>query len=480
MVTIRTPNFRTPALAFALAASIVALSGCGGSSGGDTPKATGDVDTSGVTNQSLRSSATAGMTQGITSNTSAFTTVFSDSKALQQLSGQLSNRSGFGAGSGTTRALGDGLDSDTVTDQIDDALETVGELIDLSTITQNGNVYTFDPNENQICADPDDAESAAECVSLLSHITFVITVNNVVNDQVVAATTAFKYDQSTFVVVDFTANSGYYEIQLAGLRTLLVGLNSNATDDDLIDIPAVMQGSLRLAFTAVGNESGTVTLSVPATISLSDNTEGEELQIDIAQTDKLFSLAADGTAKTMSVEVSIGALNLLTSDDDEAGSFPVRLALSGITGKAMVTEAGDKLTLTNISANSVTVKVEDTQAASLSLTAFDAVLDASGTNAIATLSKALDFDLSITNLRNVFEDLFEGEGPGQTLTASIDAPSGTRVEEVGDDLLKVMGGSLNIVITPSDDDPVNVQIPDGSCLDTSEDAPTVTSCPSAS
>ena len=481
MLTIQTPKLRKSVLGLALAASVATLSSCAGGSGdgnGGSENNAG-VDTRGVTTESLRTSATTGMTQGITANTRALTTVLGDSSALQQLTSQLGSGGGASSVSTSARALGDGpngLDTDSVSTQIDSALDFVGELIDQSDISQNGNVYTFDPVEAQICANAEDSQAAADCTTVLSHITFVMTVNSVVDQQVVAATTAFKYDNSTFVVVDFSANSGYYEVQLAGLRTLLAGLNEVAPADEVVELPSTMQGTLRVAFTTTGSDSGTLTVSVPAAIRLTDDTEGEALQIDIAQTNQLFSLAADGTAKTMTVEVNISALDLLSSESDVAGSFPVKLALSGITGKAVVTDSGDKLTLTGIGADSVTVKVENTQAASLSLAAFDAVLDASGANAVANFSKALDFNLSLTNLRGIFSDIFESDDPALTLVASVDAPGNTGFETVSDEQLKVTGGTLDIVITQDGADDINVSVPDGSCLDTSGDAPVASSC----
>ena len=469
-------NSRKSLSALFLAAGIAALTSCTGG-GGNSSEGNRTVDVSGVTQKSLRSATTQGLTHGITANTHAFSNVLANSKALQALANTLG---GSGAGSANTfkaiRQMGDGpgdSGSGAGSSQIDQALAFVDQIIQQSDIQQNNNVYTFNPDETQVCADAGDTQTVADCESLLSHITFVVTVNNVVNNEVVAATTNFKYDNVTFVTVDFTETSGYYQIELAGLRMLLSGVNQLSSSGQSVALPTTMQGSLRIAFTAPSNNSGSMTVSIPSAIRLADGSD----KVSIAETSKLFSFEADGTANTLTVEVSAGALSLISSDTDAAGSFPIRLALSAITGKAVVTDNGNTLTLTNVGIDHLTLKVDGADAASVNLGTFGAVLDASGTHAVATLTDALNFDLSVTNLRGIFQSLFDSTDPNQTLSIQLDAPSGTGLEDVATDFLKVTNGTLDLVVEASGNPGINVSVPDGSCLDTSGDVPVENACP---
>ena len=477
---------RNTLIGLAVATALLTLPGCGGGSDdGNTSGNAAPPDTSSLTDANLRSSLTKGMTQGVTANTTAVTSVLQNSAALKAVTGKVGGTTPTSQTKSlqAARALGGtpgGFDPGSF--DIASNLDIFDAMIEKGTYTQNGNVYTFDPNETAICADPENtAEEVADCQAVLSHITFVVTVNSVANNEVTAATTKFRYDTSTFAVTDFTANTGYYEIELPGTKTLLNGLNEVASAEDRIQVPTTMEGSLRVAFKALSENSGSFTVSVPQAIALTDNTPGDEIQMSLGQTDKLISLSADATAETLDLEVGFGALDLLTNDEDDSGnSVPVRLTLAALTGKMSVDASGTEMKLSGLSANSVKFKVNGQDALTLGLSSLDAVLDASTNNAIVRLQKALDFNIAATNINNYFDSFLGSTSPTYSKSAKVTAPANTVLTEVTDDKTKVTGGPLAITIKETGKADVFVSVPTGTCLDTSADTPAVAVCPAGS
>ena len=453
-------------------ALMVALSGCGSSSKDDTASED-SVDTSNLTEVNLRENIRTGMTQGISSNIAAVTTVASNSKvfgeAIEQVNNDPSRKQSRRENNGFIVNQGDFSAAIA-----EDSLDGFRRMIDFSTIDQNKNVYTFDPRESQVCSDPagtSTAEDIADCQTLMSHITFVVTVTKMDNNEVSAATTLFKYDDTAFAKTGFNETSGYYEIMLLGARSLLLGINEISEPEDKIDVPSTMQGSVRIAFTAPNETSGSLHVSVPTAIKVINNATDKETQINIDATDKLFFLSANGDANTMEVEISLNALDVFTTDKDDSGtSFPLQLVLSALTGKAVLTENGDKLLLTGLSADGVTLKIDNLDALLLSLKPFDALIDATGEKTTLTLNKLLAFNFSQTNIRRYFSS---DSATTDTLTVKADADQGTTLTEYAEDLLKVVSGNVAIKVTGVED-AFEVNASAGNCINNKFD---VVECP---
>jgi hypothetical protein len=453
-------------------ALMTALSGCGSSSKDDTTSEN-TVDTSDLTEVKLRENVRAGMTQGIRSNITAVTTVASNSKVLgeatEQVNSEQSRKKSRRENNGFIMDQGDfsvGI--------AEDSLDKFRRMIDFSTIDQNKNVYRFDPRESQVCSDPagiSTPEDIANCQTLISHITFVVTVTKMDNKEVTSATTLFKYDEVAFAKTGFDKTSGYYEILLLGMRSLLLGINEIAEPDDKINVPSTMQGSVHIAFTAPSETSGSLTVSIPNAIKLINNTADKATQINIDVTDKLFSLSANGDTNTMEVEVSLKALDVFTTDNDDLdNSFPLQLILSSLTGKAVLTENGDKLMLTGVSANGVKLKVDHLDAMLLNLKPLDALIDATGDKTTLTLNKLLDLNFSKTNIRHYFA---MDRATTDTLTVKADADQGTTLTEYAEDVIQVLSGNIAINVTGVED-PFELNASAGNCINNKFD---VIECP---
>ncbi len=465
---------------------VMTLSACGSGSKNDNETPTeSTVDTSSLTEMKLRENIQTGLTQGISSNISAVTSVAANSKVFGKIAEQSSANNQSSTRLKQMRRENNGtimlsLNQSGFSSKIStDVLDGFSRMIDLSNIDQNKNVYSFDPNEAQVCSDPagtsiadtSTAEEIANCQTILSHITFIVTVTKMENNEVTAATTLFKYDDAIFAKTGFDKTSGYYEILLTGMRSLLLGVNEISMAEDKIDIPTTMEGSVRVDFTAPTESRGSFKISIPTAVKLISNITGEEKKVEIATTNQLFSLVANSDTNSMEAVVSLDALNVLMTEKAESGSrFPVELILSALTGKAMVTNNGDQLKIVGLSAEGVKLKVDNLDAMRLNLKPLDALIDSSGTKSTVTLSKLLDFSFNQTNIRHYFES---NGLTTDTLAVKVKADNGTTLTEYADNVTQVVTGNLSIKVSGIPD-AFEVDASTGNCFSNSFD---IIECP---
>ncbi len=456
--------------AFAGVALVAALTtGCGESSLSDLIDSS---DLSDLSTEQISASVKEGMTRGMTKNLDSIGEVFADSSAFSSLGTIFS---GVGEDSAKTRSSHSNHEDDELFGGFGELLGVIGDLADHSTVTNiNGDIVTLDPIESEIC--PAAAEAldieAANCAAVISQITLEVDVDTIVNNEVVDATATVKFAQDTFLIVDFTLTSLYYETHLAGLKSFLTGVAQ--IEGETADLPDTMTGTVRLAATISGEDAGAITLSIPTTVNLASTSP--QTNINIAATAKLFELAVNGNDETLSFEIGINPIDLLFTDSDSTGEFPVHLTMDGLSGQLQLND--DILTITGVTLDSLTIEVDGVEALTAALSELDFTLDGSGDFPVIALAKALNFDLSMKNVRGIFEDEFESTDPNQQITAALDADSGTTLTILDDDLTQVTGGSASIVVNSPDGD-VNIQVAAGLCLDDSGDEPVVVSCPSA-
>lgn len=465
--------FRITALATTIA--VLALTfGC--SSSGETPNAA--VDTSGLSEQEIRGAGFQGAARGVSANLATFSTVMSNASVLEDLNSQLGSSRGL---PGTPRALKvQGDNALTESGGVDELVATLEAMFEDSSVAQTDNVYTFDPDETKICADSSVTQTnVAQCETLLGNMTAEMTVNATANNEVTAATTDFLYSGSVLVTVDFAPGRGYYELNLSGLKTLLQSLNDAAPAEEKEAIPAVMSGVLRASYTTTGDYAASMTLSVPEAITIEADSANDPVNFNLSATDSLASLSANTNDNSMTLEVGLNAINLIATDKDENGnSFPIELALSALTGKAVVTDNGDTLTLTGIGINGLSYKVDQRNAATVNLADFGATLSGAGDRLQTTLNSDFDFDMTLENIHGALADYFESTAETQSLTVAVDAPANTQFTELATDITKITGGPLTISKEKAGEANVYVEVVDGACLDTSVDPAQTIVCPS--
>jgi hypothetical protein len=463
-------KFNSSITAFAGVALVAALTtGCGESSLKDLIDSSEPSD---LSPEQISSSVKNGMTRGMTNNLDSIGEVFADSSAFSSLGALFSgsNENSFDA-----RSSRSNHDDDELFGGFGELLGVIGDLADHSTVTNiNGDIVTLDPNESEIC--PAAAEAldieATNCVAVISQITLEVDVETIVNNEVVDATAAVKFGQETFLIVDFTLTSLYYEARLAGLKNFLAGVAQ--IEGETADLPDTMTGAIRLAATISGQDAGAITLSIPTAVNLANTSP--QTAINIAATAKLFELAVNGNNETLSFEIDINPIDLLFTDSDSIGSFPVHLTMDGLSGQLQLDD--DILTVTGATLNALTIEVDGVEAVTAALSELDFTLDGSGNFPVIALAKVLNFDLSMKNERGIFEDEFESTDPNQQITAALDADSGTTLTILDDDFTQVTGGIASIVVNSPDGD-LNIQIADGLCLDDSGDEPVEANCPTA-
>lgn len=460
------PSFKTTAFAgIALAAALTA--GC--DSANSPLNNLLNTDLGELNTEQIGSSVKTGMTKGMTSNLDSIGEVFGESSAIGSLTSLFS-----GDGSPVARSSRMSHEDDDMFGGFGDLLEVIGDLADHSTVTNiNGDVVTLDPIESAICPAAADALDIqpSSCVDVISQITLEVDVDSIVDNEVVDATAEVKFDGTTFLIVDFSLTSLYYEARLAGLKTFLTGVAE--AEGETADLPDTMTGAVRLAATISGTDAGAITLSIPTAVQLTSTTPQTDIQI--AATNKLFELSVNGNDEILNFEIGINPIDLLfTDEDDAADTFPVRLTMQGLSGQFELNGTTEILTVTGATLNSLTVKIDGVEALTAALSELDLSVNGSDDLPVIALAKALDFDLTMKNVRGVFEDEFESTDINEETVAALDAEAGTTFTVLTDDITKVTGGNASIVV----DDDVNVQITHGLCLDASGDEPAVVNCPS--
>jgi len=486
-------------LALAMSTIITATAGCGGGGGDDGGTTGGDGGTAGsggpsiganVGETQLKSGVLTGLTGGPTGNfTTTITQVISKSSALRELqteSGNIGNLpglpSGFSARAATRAGDGSGGFDPNASNQenIQAIANLIDDIVEQSTVTRNGNTYVIDPDESRICSSPDvPVSDINQCTNFLSPMTMVVTVNATDGNNVTAATTDFLYGNSVFLQTDFTPTTAYFEIRLDGSKALLAGYNQVADPEDVVDIPAVMQGSVRFAIDAPTQQQGKLTLSIPNTVVLKDTTEG--IDMTLAATNNLLSLSANAAAETAELEVGIGALSLLFSDEDDYGNrFPVHLTLDAIRGKIDVNDT--QLRITGLTLDSIKLTVDGQTALDMALAPFSALLEADASNlGVVTFNSALNFALDTTNVNNYLDD-DPGSAPTDTLKVRASAPAGAVLSEVDDisNTVKLTGqGPLTLSVEENGVSTANLILPTGACANLSSATPTITACPAS-
>ena len=453
-------------LGITIASAIITLSGCGGDSSKAAP------DTSGVTDAKLKKSLKEGLTKGLSSNM--------DSLGKSSSNANSTFNNGFGSASSTggtgNTIMGVANASDPIVDNLnevkDKIVENLNLLIDNSISTNTGNVYTFNPDEAVVCNDlADTPTGVTNCITVLQNVTFVSTINGVnSNNDVTAADTDFKYNTSVFSRLGFTNNSSYYQVEFLGLPALLTAINGIQNQNNQIDIPDNMAGSLRIASSAQTATSGTFTVSVPTAIAISDTSPATH--VNIGQTSNLFSVAANSASNALTVNVSLTALDILTTRANSQGvSRTEQIILNAITGNATITNNGNLVTLTGVGVNSLQFKINGALGIDASLASLGATISAANSQTTLTLSDALNFDLALTNVNGFLDD---SQPVTNTINLNIDAPTGSIAREStnnnGPKLVKVTTGSLTVIKTNagSSTSTVNSTVTAGNCLNTED------------
>lgn len=384
------------------------------------------------------------------------------------------------AGSGTSTS-----DSDVgkIFEELSTELETsVTALLGEGEV--RGNDVYYKANGTEICTDDSTTPPTldAECEEFVeAHLSIV---QKPVNDD--AGTLSFLFDGSEILKVGYSNIEVSYLFNLTNLNAVLDTIRGY--DADIPDL--TMAGSLSASFAVSGTDTATVTVAVPSAISFSGSTDAGPVTFNIAATNKLVQLTGSESAQTASVEFNVGQIT---------GKFPYtlsngavvagELSLAALTGK--INMAGDMMTITNLGVGTtgLTMKIGGQTALAFTADGLDATINGN-TGSIALLTHTasdmtFNANLSLTNVAGVFDSVFESttHTPTSADTISIDVAIArdTRLEQitdtVGDDVTKVVAGSLSItVFDPVGGDSGTVLMVAGQCYD---EESSQTACPTS-
>lgn len=323
-----------------------------------------------------------------------------------------------------------------VRDESGSIFETSLGLSGNATTTRSGNVLTVNPDEAEMCLQQGELVGASYCEQLMVDLTVQI---DAATDQ--AGTISYLFQGQPVAVVDYAPNAGSYELKLAGLHSVLVRVNElDATADAA---PEIMTGSVKfeaiVTNATVGAEAGTIKISIPETVEILDDATAADVFIAPST---LLAVSSDSATGAASVEVGIGALSMTTKSDELSGNPLQRLALTGLTARADLTQNGDVLTMSNVSLGNgpLTISVDSLEVMQATLDNFGFTINNSANSIV--LDDSMYFSLVMSNALG-FLDANQSNDWTSELTVS--ANSGTAFSEIASGVMRLdQGGPLNL------------------------------------
>lgn len=474
---------RRRAVGLGLAALVLAMAACSGggssgsdSNGGSTPLIPGSGSgnpASNATTDDIQRSAADSATRGISTNVGGLQNVLNDSAAIDAGIEITQNVTGGGDPGGSPGF--DGVPDVLMTDLSDG----LGSLIDASlgltgtsaTTERSGDVITIDPDDTALCEEELLGMSATQddfdrCVALVADL--VVEIDAASEDTGIVR---YRYLGDPVLLIGYAPMAASFELNLSGLRTVLARLEE-LESGSIGELPSILEGALRLTATVIsdapGAEAGTVGLSVTERLRVTDETSGTDISLAPST---LLTLQADAAAGSASFETEIGALRAAFSSGDEFGNPSlITLAMSGLTGRIDVTEAGDTLRVSNLGLQGrpLTLSVGASEVLRLVMDTFGFSLNAD--TGQVDIDSGMDIELQLSNAMGVIDDL----GSNFSLFLGLEAPGGTSLigldgdASQGNGTLQVLaGGPLRIRADLMDDDTLftdDVSILAGQCV----------------
>ncbi len=250
-------------------------------------------------------------------------------------------------------------------DVIDDADSDIARLLQSTlgidesgnvngTVTREGNLILIDPDDAAVCAGQtymaDDTENAADsaiCREMVSHFIVQIDAHTEQSGQL-----TYLFDNSPLLGIGYGPLNAIFDLELGVLHDVMqLGAQLNGDSES---IPTLMQGAIRVTSSVTDNrensETGSLSLAVTKALLVEDSADGSRLSLAPS---RIFSVSSDEAAGTASLELAMGALNMLspTDDEDELGNptnTMMRLVMNGLTGRLDLSNNGGKLVVSNL------------------------------------------------------------------------------------------------------------------------------------
>jgi len=353
----------TPSVCLTALAVLVACGGGSSSDGGYTPQdvAIGVGDTSGpaddVATEVLQRNAARNAAASISVNLGGVQHIAEGSSSLTTTVAKAPVAGPFN--DGMVAAAGDVAPVDVIGGADSDISRLLQSTLGIDesgnvngTVTREGNLILIDPDDAAVCAGEtymvDDADSAADtaiCREMVSHFMVQIDAQTEQSGQL-----TYLFDNAPLLSIGYGPLNAVFDLELGVLRNVMqLGAQLEGDDES---VPALMQGALRLTSSVTdnraNNEKGSLSLAVTKALLIEDSADGSRISLAAS---RLFSVSSDEAAGTASLELSMGALDLLLPPGDD-DAFPVnsmlRVAMNGLTGRMDLSNDGGMLVVSNL------------------------------------------------------------------------------------------------------------------------------------
>ena len=333
----------------------------------------------------------------------------------------------------------------------DDAQSLINTSLDLgdsSNTEREGSRITIDPDDAAVCSEQlvgrsNDNAEFMRCQALVGDMLVRI---DAASDT--AGSMTYLFRDQPLVIVDYSASSNAFEINLGTLKTLIDAdneLNPEFGDDSPLD---TLRGAIRASAvatnTTAGAEAGSVSLDVTQAIEVASADAGSSLSLGIG---KIFGMTADAATETASLELAVGALGISEAFDDTVS----RLDMSGLTAVIDIASNADQLTVRNLGIGDGPLRfaLDNAEVANIGLDTFGFTVgfDETTDEQVITLNGQL-------NLRSLVREVLEDDTVSDTLfeLLEITAPSGTQLrDQLNGSQMVLSGGPLNYSLTTQDE-----------------------------
>jgi len=403
------------------------LIGCGGGSSSPEPVA--------ASTQEIKETAVANIGRRFDSNAVAVGSVFNDNQSVIE-------GTTLDVVNGGTDTFPEPVDTDiNLESQLKEIVESTLALGDEgdAVTTRTGNLISIDPDEVDLCTDEDEIaldDSSADCIALMKHLTVSLLATSEESGEL-----TYLFKNQPLFIMGYTPNSESLEINLGTISAVAEEWQLIDGDEESLDMPDVVTGSLKSTTTVTnlepGSEAGTVSMDVVQAISIISEASGTEFSM---QPGTLFSMNADAATGIGGMEIDIGAIQGIFEEDSSYSQFN----LSGFSANAQVNPDAGEFVVSNfgIGRGPLSIKVDDEEALKVTMETLGFTVNEE--------RGELRMDGNL-NLTAVIGEMFADDSEFLSQTFSMSLPQGSTLARLGNGSLKVGGvGPFSISLSTED------------------------------
>ena len=335
---------------------------------------------------------------------------------------------------------------DNTSDEFGLSEQDINEAFHLifNTPTQVGNVITYTVKA-EFCDDGFSTNSEIqECINVLNTVTVVLTV---LSDT--SGTLEIKINNNVPLSYSYSSTRIQLTTDLNAIKQSAETFSHLLEFDDTTNsFPATFKGKFGVYVELKSANAVELGMSIPEAIDIDGFIDGEAIKVSMASSNKVFAIAANDLTSTADIELGMGALFAMFTDEY---NDLFELDIPGFTGVLSIDIKNDSANIANFGVGSspITIDINNQRALEMKIAKINGVLD--GTDETFRLISDLDVSLTASNIHEdmneIFDDSFDTSLTGSlSITASNGLVfSNPEADDPLDDVTRIdTGGPLTI------------------------------------